>query len=63
MMLLASGLLAFAWIYHSVHAPSPSPMGVTALQPTDSAPMLAPPEVPPPPPTTVPVVSANPPPR
>ena len=63
MMLLASGVLAFAWIYSTVHAPTLPAMGVTALQPTDSATVLALLEVPPPPPTTVPLVSADPPAR
>jgi hypothetical protein len=61
MMLLASGMLAFALIYKTVHTPNPPPMGVTAPQPTDSATVLTPPEVPPPPPTTPAAVSAEPP--
>src|ERR1017187_2066215 len=60
MVLLASGMLSFAWIYSTVHASTPPPMGVTAPQPTDPAMVLARLEVPPPPATTVPVVSADP---
>ena len=62
-MLLASGLLAFAWIYSTVHTPNPPPFGVTAPQPTDPSTVLERPEVPLPSSTMVPVVSANPPPR
>ncbi len=63
MMLIASGLLAFAWIYSTVHAPASSAMGVTAPQPADSATTLARVEAPATtiaPATTAPVVSANP---
>jgi len=60
MALLASGLLVFAWIYSTVHTPTPPLMGVTAMQPTDSAAVLAQMlEVPPPQPATVPSVSAE----
>ena len=61
MVLLASGMLAFAWIYYTVHTPNPPQMGIAAPQPTDSATVLPRLDVPPPPPTTVPVVPPDPP--
>ena len=61
LMLLASGGLAFALLYSTLHAPTPPAMGVTDMQPTDSATVPASLDVPPPPPTAVPLVSADPP--